>query len=90
MSIPAPFAKIVISQLIMNGTESIRMVGRRPTFSANTPTGRALIAAAMARIADTREPVERERNQSHYTFTQIHLDSRYKIILNILDFKNIA
>lgn len=56
MSMAGPFAKIVSSQLMRNGRAKPRMVGRRPSRSASTPTGRALIAAPIARIEDTMEP----------------------------------
>lgn len=59
ISMPAPLAKIVRSQLIMKGMERRSTVGRLPIFCASMPTGSALIAAPIARIEDTREPVNK-------------------------------
>lgn len=63
MSIPAPFAKMVSSQFSIKGMARMRMVGRRPAFCARTPTGRAEIAAPMARMEDTREPGKKKERR---------------------------
>lgn len=55
---PGPLAKMVSNQFSMKGPAKMRMVGRRPIFSAKTPTGRALRAAPMARKEETRPPGE--------------------------------
>ena len=59
INMPAPLAKMVSNQLSRNGTERMSTVGLLPTLLASMPTGRALSAAPMARIEDTKEPGKR-------------------------------
>lgn len=66
ISIPAPLAKIISSQFSINGMERMRIVGRRPTFWASTPTGNAAIAAPIASIDETKPPENRRLLKDAY------------------------